>query len=82
MKRRVIRYTKLRNGGEWRKTGCVNEVWLHFEESIVFLQLFNVYTDAVMKQVKMEMGRKVESKDSLASYMQLNWFRMASWKKT
>ena len=32
---------------------------------------FNVYTDAVMKEVKMGMGKKGESGDFLASCMQM-----------
>ena len=36
--------------------------------------LFSVYMDAVMKEVKMEMGRKGESGDYLASCMQMKWF--------
>ena len=36
--------------------------------------LFNVYIDAVMKEVNMGMGRRGESGDYLASCMQMTWF--------
>ena len=47
--------------------------------------LFNVYTDAVMKEVKMGMGRmgvrfleEGEIEDNLFSCMQMTWFCMVS----
>ena len=43
--------------------------------------LFNVYMDAVMKEVKLEMGRRGESGDCLASCMQMAWLCMASRRK-
>ena len=36
--------------------------------------LFNVYMDGMMKDVKMGMGRRGESRDYLASCMQMTWF--------
>ena len=44
---------------------------------IMSLWLFNVYMGAVMEEVKMGMGRWEESKDCLASCMQMTWFCMA-----
>ena len=38
--------------------------------------LLNVYIDAVMKDLKIEMGRRGESGDYLASCMQITWFCM------
>ena len=38
--------------------------------------LLNVYIDAVMKDFKIEMGRRGESGDYLASCMQITWFCM------
>ena len=36
--------------------------------------LFNVYMNAVMKEVQMGMGRRDESRDRLAACMQMTWF--------
>ena len=44
--------------------------------------LFNVYMDAVMKEVKMGMGRREESEDCLASCMQMTWFCVVSRRGT
>ena len=44
--------------------------------------LFNVYKDAVMKEVKMGMERREESGDCLALCMQMIWFCVVSQKKT
>ena len=41
--------------------------------------LFNVYMDAVMKKVKIGMGRRG---DCLASFIKVIWFCMVSWRKT
>ena len=35
---------------------------------------FNVYMDALMKEVKMGKGRRGENGDYLDSYMQMTWF--------
>ena len=46
--------------------------------------LFNVYMDGVMEEVKMGMGRREvfwrmgESRDCLASCMQMTWFYVVS----
>ena len=45
---------------------------------IMFSWLFNVYMDAVMKEVKMGMGRRGESGDCLAFYMHITWFCVVS----
>ena len=50
------------------RSGCIMSLWL-----------FNVHMDGVMKEVKMGMG---ESGDSLAFYMQMAWFYVASWRRT
>ena len=44
--------------------------------------LFNVYMDAVSKEVKMGMGRRGESGDYLASCMQMTWFCGVSQRRT
>ena len=44
--------------------------------------LFNVYMDEVMKEVKMEMGRRGESGDYVASCMQMTWFCVVSRRRT
>ena len=44
--------------------------------------LFNVYMEAVMKEVKMEMGRRGESRDCLATCMQMTWFCVVNRRKT
>ena len=49
---------------------------------IMFPWLFNVYIDAVMKEVKMGIGRREESRDCLASCMQMTWFCVVSRRKT
>ena len=45
------------------RQGCIMSPWL-----------FTVYMAAVMEEVKMEMGRREESGDCLASCMQMTWF--------
>ena len=40
--------------------------------------LFNVYMDAVMKEVKMGMGSRGKSRDCLASCVQMTWFCVVS----
>ena len=40
--------------------------------------MFNVYIDAVEKEMKMGMGRREKSGDSLASCMQMSWFCVVS----
>ena len=52
------------------------------EGCIMFPWLFNVYMDAMMKEVKMGMGRRGESRDYLTSCIQMNWFCVMSRKKT
>ena len=44
--------------------------------------LFNVYVDAVMKEVKMGMGRRGESRDYLTSCMQITFLCVVSQRKT
>ena len=44
--------------------------------------LFNVYMDAVMKEVKMGMGRRGENGNYLTSCMQMTWFCVMSWRRT
>ena len=44
--------------------------------------LFNVYTDAVMKELKMGMGRRGQSGGCLAFCMQMTWFCVVNRKKT
>ena len=41
--------------------------------SIMSFWLFNVYMDAVMKEGKLRIGRSGESRDCLASCMQMSW---------
>ena len=48
----------------------------------MFPWLFNVYMDAVMKEVKMGIGRREESGDYLASCKQKTWFCVVSQRKT
>ena len=50
----------------------------------MYLWLFNVYMAAVMKEVKIGMGRREERGDCLAScmHMQITWFCVVSWRKT
>ena len=50
--------------------GCIMSQWL-----------YNMYVDAVMKGVKMEMQRMAESGDYLASCIQMTWFYVACQKK-
>ena len=50
------------------------------QECIISPWLFNVYLDAVMKQMKMGMGRRGESGYCLASRMQITWFCVKSRK--
>ena len=42
---------------------------------------FNVYMNAVMKEMKMSMERRGENGDYLTSWMQMTLFYMASQKK-
>ena len=49
---------------------------------IMFPCLFNVYMDAVMKEVKMGIGRREESRDCLVFCMQRTWFCVVSQWKT
>ena len=53
--------------------GCIMSPWL-----------FNVYMDALMKEVKMGMGRSEGRflEDYLTSCMQMTWFCMVSWRRT
>ena len=44
------------------RQGCIISLWL-----------FNVYMDAVMKDMKMGMGRRGESGDYLVSCIKVNW---------
>ena len=44
--------------------------------------VFNVYMDAVMKEVKIGMCRRRESGDCLASCMRMTWFCVVSRRKT
>ena len=53
------------------RLGCIISPWL-----------FNVYIDAVMKEVKMGMGRVGESGDYLASCMQMTGFYVVSHRRT
>ena len=69
-----------------RVKGCENEGF-RIENGvrqgcIMFPWLFNVYIDAVMKEVKMEIGKREESGNCLASCMQMTWFCMVSRRKT
>ena len=57
------------NSGEGQ--GCTMSPWL-----------FNVYMDALMKEVKMGIGRRRESGDCLALCMQMTWFCVMSQRKT
>ena len=51
--------------------GCIMSPWL-----------FNVYMDAVIKEVIIGMGRREGSGDCLTSYMQMTWFCVVSRRKT
>ena len=53
------------------RQGCIMSPWL-----------FNVYMDAVMKEMKIDMGRRGESGDCLVSCMQMTWFCAESQRKT
>ena len=61
------------------RQGCIMSPWL-----------FNVYMDALMKETKMGMGRRGvvfqedgrESRDYLASCMQMTWFCVMNQRKT
>ena len=44
--------------------------------------LFNVYMDAVMKELKMGMGRREGSGECLASCMHMTWFCVMGRRKT
>ena len=50
------------------RQGCIMSPWL-----------FNVYMDGVMKEMKIGMGRRGESEDYLAFFMQMTWFIVVSW---
>ena len=50
--------------------------------SIMSSFLFNVFMDAMMKEVKMGMGRRGESGDYLASYIQMTWLYVVSRRRT
>ena len=41
--------------------------------------LLNVYMNPEMKEVKMGIGRRGESRDCLASYRQMTWPYAVSW---
>ena len=51
------------------RQGCIISPWL-----------FNVYMDAVMKEMKMR--RRGGSGNCLASRIQMTWFYVVNWKKT
>ena len=53
------------------RQGCIMSPWL-----------LNAYMDAVLKEVKMRMGRMGESENCLASCRQMNWFCVVSQRKT
>ena len=53
------------------RQGCIMSPWI-----------FNVYMDAVMKVVKMGIGRRGENGDYLASCMQMIWFCAVSWRRS
>ena len=53
------------------RQGCIMSLWL-----------LNVYMDAVMKEMKLGMGRREKSGDCLASCMQISWFCVLSQRKT
>ena len=48
----------------------------------VLLALQYIYMDAIVKKMKMGMGRREESGDCLASCMQMTWFCVVSRRKT
>ena len=52
------------------------------QECIMSPWLFNAYMDAVLKEVKIGMGRGGESEDYLASCMQMTWFDVVSQRRT
>ena len=52
------------------------------QECVMSPWLFNVYMDAVMKEVNMRIGRKGESGDYQASCMQINSFYVESRRRT
>ena len=49
---------------------------------IMSSKVFNAYTNAAMKEVKMVIGRREESGDCLASCMQMTCFCVVSRRKT
>ena len=53
------------------RQGCIMSLWL-----------FNVYMDAVMKEVEMGMGRRGENRDYLAFCMQMTWYCEVNWRET
>ena len=53
------------------KQGCIMSPWL-----------FSVYMDAVMKEVKMGMGRRGETRDYLTSCMKITGFCVVSQRRT
>ena len=52
------------------RQGCTMSPWL-----------FNVHMDGVRKEVEVWM-RRGEGRNCLASFMQMTWYCVASWRKT
>ena len=44
--------------------------------------LLKIYIDAVMKEMKMAMGRRGEDGDCMVSWMQMTWFCVMSQRRT
>ena len=74
-----------------RVKGCESECFGIYsgvrQVCIISPWLLNVYTEAVMKELKMRMGRKgvrfqEEGRDCLTSCMQMIWFIVVSQRKT
>ena len=53
------------------RQGCIMSPWL-----------FSVYMNAVVKEVKMGMGRREENGDYIASCMQMIWFSVVNQRRT